>query len=237
MRKVLLRMKEFTKYETIKELVDHNGNITRAATKLNLSKRQINRLINIYKEKGKSGFIHGNRLKQPVNALDKSISMDIIQLYTTKYQGFNFNHFKDYLEEEENIHVSYNFIYKHLSEIGIVSPKANRRTKREFIKQQLLKEKKLDNKTDDEIEIIVSHEIALESSHPRGQKPKYFGEVIEQDGSIHLWFGDKKTCLHLAADRATNTIIGGYFDYQETLNGIIQFYIKFLLIMESLMVL
>jgi len=72
---------------------------------------------------------------------------------------------------------------------------------------------------DDEIERIVSHEISLEFSHPRGEKPKYFGEVIEQDGSIHLWFGDKKTCLHLAADRATNTIVGAYFDHQETLNG------------------
>src|SRR5574344_1638417 len=39
------------------------------------------------------------------------------------------------------------------------------------------------------------------------------------DGSIHLWFGDKKTCLHLSVDKATNTIPGAYFDYQETLNG------------------
>lgn len=39
------------------------------------------------------------------------------------------------------------------------------------------------------------------------------------DGSIHLWFGKKKACLHLAADKATNTIVGAYFDWQETLNG------------------
>ena len=39
------------------------------------------------------------------------------------------------------------------------------------------------------------------------------------DGSIHLWFGDKKSCLHLAADKTTNTIVGAYFDWQETLNG------------------
>lgn len=39
------------------------------------------------------------------------------------------------------------------------------------------------------------------------------------DGSIHLWFGDKKSCLHLAADKATNTIVGAYFDWQETLYG------------------
>ena len=39
------------------------------------------------------------------------------------------------------------------------------------------------------------------------------------DGSIHHWFGTIKSCLHLAADKATNIIVGGYFDKQETLNG------------------
>lgn len=54
---------------------------------------------------------------------------------------------------------------------------------------------------------------------PDGEKPKYFGEITEIDGSIHLWFGDKKSCLHLAADKATNRIVGAYFDWQETLKG------------------
>lgn len=34
-----------------------------------------------------------------------------------------------------------------------------------------------------------------------------------------MWFGEKKTCLHLAIDKATSTIVGAYFDKQETLNG------------------
>ena len=72
---------------------------------------------------------------------------------------------------------------------------------------------------DELINTIISHEINLEDSHPRGEKPKYFGEIIEQDGSIHLWFGEKKTCLHLAIDKATSTVVGAWFDYQETLNG------------------
>ena len=61
MRKVELRMNELLKYETIKELIDHNGNKNRAAQKLGISRRQVDRLIIIYKEKGKSGFVHGNR--------------------------------------------------------------------------------------------------------------------------------------------------------------------------------
>ena len=91
--------------------------------KLGLSIRQVDRLIHIYKEKGKSGFVHGNRNKKPVTALDEQISSNILLLYTTKYQDFNFSHFKDYLEEEENIHVSYKTIYNILTKQRILSPK------------------------------------------------------------------------------------------------------------------
>ena len=220
MRKVELRMNEQEKYEVIKELVDHNGNKNRASKKLGISRRQIDRLIIKYKEKGKSGFVHGNRGHIPTKALDKSISEDIILLYRTKYQDFNFNHFKEYLEEEENINVSYDFIYKHLTKAGILSPRARKKTKRKFTKQKLLKEKKINlSMNKEQINTIINHEISLEDSHPRNEKPKYFGEIIEMDGSIHLWFGVKKVCLHLAIDKATSTIVGAYFDKQETLKG------------------
>ena len=213
-------MNEQEKYNVIKELVDHNGNKNRASKKLGLSRRQIDRLIINYREKGKAGFVHGNRTHKPTNALDKSISQDIILLYENKYQDWNFYHFKEFLKKDENIDVSYNFIYKTLTKEGILSPKARKKTKREFKKKQLLEEKRINNvMSDEQIDYIVNHEIALKDSPPRGEKPKYFGEIIEQDGSIHEWFGGFKTCLHLAIDKATSTIVGAYFDKQETLNG------------------
>lgn len=220
MRKVELRMNELKKYEVIKELVDHNGNKNRASEKLGISRRQVDRLIIKYKEKGKSSFVHGNRGHIPPKAIDKSISEDIILLYKNKYQDWNFNHFKEFLAKDENIKVSYDFIYKTLTKAGILSPKARKKTKRAHAKQKLLQEKKINlAMSDEQIEHIINHEMTLEDSHPRGEKPKYFGEVIEQDGSIHAWFGDIKTCLHLAIDKATSTIVGAWFDKQETLNG------------------
>lgn len=220
MRKVELRMKEKTKYEVIKELVDHNGNKNRAAITLGISRRQIDRLIIKYKERGKEGFVHGNRDRKPATTLNKSLSEDIILLYRNKYQDWNFSHFKDFLEKNENIKVSYDYIYTTLTKEGILSPKARRKTRRDYAKKKLLEEKKINlAMSEEQINAIISHEIALEDSHPRGEKPKYFGEVIEMDGSIHLWFGDRKVCLHLAIDKATSIIVGAWFDYQETLNG------------------
>ena len=220
MKEVKLRMKEQEKYDVIKELVDHKGNKNRAAMKLGISRRQIDRLIIKYKEKGKSAFVHGNRNKKPISTLDKSISEDIILLYKNKYQEWNFQHFNEFLKKDENIKVSYNFIYTTLTKAGFISPKARRKTKRNAAKARLLQEKKINlAMSDAQINEIVNHEVAIEDSHPRGEKPKYFGEVIEEDGSIHLWFVDKKTCLHLAIDKATSTIVGAWFDNQETLNG------------------
>lgn len=220
MKEVKLRMNEQEKYNVIKELVDHNGNKNRAAKKLDISRRQVDRLIIKYNEKGKSAFVHGNRNRKPVSTLDKSISEDIILLYKNKYQDWNFQHFKEFLKKNENIDVSYKYIYDILTKAGFVSPKARRKTKRDAAKARLLKEKKINlAMSEEQINQIVNHEVALEDSHPRGEKPKYFGEIIEQDGSIHLWFGEKKTCLHLAIDKATSTIVGAWFDSGETLNG------------------
>jgi len=217
MRKVILRMNEQEKYEKIKYLVDHGGNKQRASIELGITLRQINRLIKIYKEKGKAGFIHGNRDKQPNTTLDPALSKDIILLYENKYQGCNFNHFKDLLAERENINISYATLYELLMANGFVSPKAHRATKRRLAKAKLKKE--LPNKTEDEIEVMVNHEIALEDAHPRKERAKYFGELEQMDASQHLWFGDKKSHLHMAIDDAAGIITGGYFDWQETLFG------------------
>ena len=80
----------------------------------------------------------------------------------------------------------------------ITSPKLRKATKKKLAKQKLKDKKKI---TDDmnykEINEFVDHEVALEDSHPRMEKPKNFGEIIEEDGSIHLWFGTIKLAFIL----------------------------------------
>lgn len=55
--------------------------------------------------------------------------------------------------------------------------------------------------------------------HPRRPRNAYFGEMIQMDASLEVWFGSTKTQLHLAVDDATGCIVGAYFDTQETLKG------------------
>ena len=113
--------------------------------------------------------MHGNRSKKPAKTLDKSISENIILLYRNKYQGFNFKHFYDYLIEEENIKVSYNFVYTTLMTAGIRSPRIRKATRRRLAKEKLEKEKKLENKTEEEIEVIVNQLYAEKRNYKRCQ--------------------------------------------------------------------
>ncbi len=225
MRKVELNMTQLERYKIIKELVDHEGNKKRASIKLGVSLRQINRLIIVYKVRGKEGFIHGNLGRSPKNKLSANLSSKIVQLYMTIYKDkngesdFNLTHFKEMLEENHDIKVSLPTIKKLLWNENIISPLSHKITKRKLKRKILEESKQIEDKTNEEIEEMIDHQISISEAHPRKERCKYFGELIEMDASSLKWFGNVVTHLHLAIDNSTGKIVGGYFDYQETLNG------------------
>lgn len=217
MKEIELNMKEQERFNLIEKYIKEGGNKQRLTTKLDLSMRSVNRLIKLYKEKGKAGFIHGNRNRRPANSLPQELVNKIITLYTGKYQGFNFTHFTQMINEQENIKVSYGAVYTLLTEAGVNSPRIHRATRRKRAKEKIL-ENRPDIEEED-LKVAIDHEVAIEDSHPRRERAKYFGEEIQMDGSLHNWFGDEKATLHLAIDNATGRIVGGFFCKQETLCG------------------
>jgi len=216
-RKVILRMNENEKYETIKKLIESSGNKQRAAIQLHCTVRHINRMLKGYREKGKSFFIHGNHGRKPAHALEDSEKRIIIDLYLTKYEGTNFTHFSELLEGFEGIIVSESTIRSILIQEFILSPKANRASKKALAAK--LNEMKKLTKSKNETAIIQSSILAIEDAHPRRPRCAYFGEMLQMDASLHPWFGEEKSQLHIAVDDATGAILGAYFDKQETLNG------------------
>lgn len=227
MRKVELSLKEKEKYEIIKKLVETNGNKERARIKLKLkSIRQVNRLIAGYKEFGKEFFVHGNRGRKPKHALKDEFKDEIETLYTSKYFDCTYTQFTEYLAERENIFLSVPEVGQILRERYILSPRARRITKKNIKKKlQAQKEK---SKSKKEIAKIQANIVALEDSHPRQPRCIYFGEEIQTDACIHLWFGNFKTALHAAIDDSTGHVVAAYFDNQETLNGYYNVYYQIL---------
>lgn len=217
-RKVILTMEENEKYEIIKKVVDTNGNKKRAALTINCSERHVNRMIAGYKQEGNTYFVHGNRGRKPVHTLDENTIQNILDLYRTKYNSeANFTHFTELLEEHENIHISTSTVHSILMQDFILSPKANRSTRKRVKVQlkELAKSTKLKKKVN-EIQLAI---LNVEDAHPRRPRCAYTGEMLQMDASLHPWFGTKKSQLHIAVDDASGTIVGAYFDQQETLNG------------------
>ena len=227
MRKVELSLKEKQKYEIIKKLVETNGNKERARIKLGLkSIRQINRLIAGYKEYGKEFFIHGNRGRKPKHSLTDEFKDEIETLYTSKYFDCTYTQFTEYLAERENIFLSVPEVGQILRERYILSPRARKTTKKNLKKKLLAEKEKAKSKK--EIAKLQSSIVAIEDAHPRQPRCIYFGEEIQTDACIHIWFGNTKTVLHAAIDDSTGYVVAAYFDNQETLNGYYNIYYQIL---------
>lgn len=225
-KRIDLTMNEQLKYDVIKKLVDSEGNKDRAAITLGISKRQVNRLIVAYKEKGKAAFIHGNRGRKPAITIPVEIRNTVVDLYRTKYYKANFTHFTELLERNEGISLSVSAVTAFLESEYILSPRVTK-AKRKRVKKELEQLKSV-AKSKKEVNVIQSNIVAVENAHSRRPRCAYFGELEQMDASPFEWFGTTKTTLHIAVDDATGMITGAYFDKQETLKGYYNIYAQIL---------
>lgn len=217
LKRIDLRMNEQQKYEVIKSLVDHDGNKKAAAVKLGCTVRTINRLIKKFRDQGKEAFVHGNRNRKPAHAITEEQAADIITIYNNKYYDATFSYACELLAEHDGIHISpsalTSIMYKH----NITSPRTTKAMRKRIAKR--LRQQQKQTKSKKEIVQIQSAIVDIENAHSRRPRCAYFGEMIQMDASLHLWFGEKSSQLHIAIDDSTGCIVGAYFDAQETLNG------------------
>ncbi|MEG1477863.1 MAG: transposase, partial [Oscillospiraceae bacterium] len=179
--------------------------------------RHVNRLIAGYKNSGKIFFVHGNHTHKPAITIPAHTKKLVLDLYQTKYYECNLTHYQELLAEMENINLSISSISAILRKEHILSPKAHRSTKKNLNNE--LKALKSIAKTKKSQIAIQSSILDLEDAHPRHPRCAFFGEMIQMDASEFIWFGDTKTHLHIAVDDNTGTLVGAWFDTQETLKG------------------
>lgn len=115
-------MKEVKKLTVIQTVIDGKRTAKEASEVLELSERQIWRLVKKIKEGGLDGIKHGNCKRTPKNKIESEVVDKIIQLKKShNYEDANFRHFRDLLEERENIKISYSCLYNIMSKNGFVS--------------------------------------------------------------------------------------------------------------------
>jgi len=105
--------------------------VKEAAAKLGLSERQVQRLKKEVRESGPAALIHKNTNRKPPHALTDKQKAEILGIRKKPgYKDANFNHFRELLDVNHKIRISYGALHQLLTEDGQQSPKKRRRFKK-----------------------------------------------------------------------------------------------------------
>lgn len=111
----------------IQSVIDGKRTGKEASNKLNLSERQIWRLVKKVKNNGIEGIKHGNCFIHQPRFITSEFKEHIKNLkLSDDYCDANFKHFQELIEERENIKISYTSLYKILTEYEIKSKKKHK---------------------------------------------------------------------------------------------------------------
>jgi transposase len=100
-----------------------------AARVLELSIRQVRRLLRRYRADGSAGLVHGNRDRVPAHRIPEPIRERVIELATTTYAGVNHAHLAELLTEREGLDIAERTLRRILAEAS-VRPTRTRRPAR-----------------------------------------------------------------------------------------------------------
>jgi len=111
---ILLSMstKELSRLEVVQRLSKKQMSQKEAGEILQLSTRQIKRLLKRYKKQGAAGLISKHRGRQAANRLSESVKKRALDLLRTKYQGFGPTLAHEKLVEKEKIKLSVESVRK-----------------------------------------------------------------------------------------------------------------------------
>lgn len=127
MKEGLFNMEELKRISIIQSVIDKKRTQKEAAVALKLSERQIRKIVKRYREEGADGIKHKNKMHKPSHAFPDELKEKIVLLKSSQdYVDTNFSHFRDLLEERENIKISYSALYSILHSNGISSKKAHK---------------------------------------------------------------------------------------------------------------
>ena len=201
--------KQRKKFEVINKIVNDLISKKEAEIELNLTRRQINRLIIKHNNEGKDGFVHKNNGNQNAKTINDNIKEEIINKYLNEYYDYNFTHFYE-MAINNKYDISFPELNIILAEADIISPQAQHKTRNEYNKKmkELTKKKVI---SEEQKELFETRQIQEEQAHVRRSNLHLkFGEELQIDASEYIWFGNIKTQLHLVVDKATKIILFGW---------------------------
>ncbi len=99
-----------------------------AAKLLDLSVRQVRRILAAYHKEGPAALAHGNRGRKPKHAISEETKARVVELAQSKYADYNHQHLSEKLGGE-GIAISRPSVRRILGAVGLKSPKTRRSPK------------------------------------------------------------------------------------------------------------
>lgn len=134
-----MSQKEIERLKIIARIKDGELTVSNGAESLNLSERQLYRILKRHFDEGDSGIIHRARGKPSNNQFPQTIQSQVLKLYKEKYSDFGSTFFSEKLEFEHDIIVSRQTLTRWLREKRLLSairkkrPHRKKRPRRETI--------------------------------------------------------------------------------------------------------
>jgi len=97
-----------------------------AATRLNLSLRQVRRLLRAWRQHGVAAMVHGNKGRQPSHALSQETKNRVCDLLSSAYCNLNHQHASDLLGERDHIRASRTTVRRLRANLGLKTPRKRR---------------------------------------------------------------------------------------------------------------
>ena len=137
---ISLNKKEQKRLLVLNQVIAGHVTAEGAAELLDLSERQVWRILAAYRKEGAAALVHGNRGRRPVNALEAGLRERVLELATTKYAGFNHQQLTEKLNDVEKIAVRRVSVRRILLEGGITTPRKHRPPKHRSRRERYPKE-------------------------------------------------------------------------------------------------
>ena len=198
------------------------GTITkyRAALKLGVHVRTVERKARAYRSSGEQCFVHGNKGREPANKADLDQVMAFVR--EQELSGCNFTELCRLMAEYGHIAISPSCVRKRLFAEGRLSPKCKRKTRRRLRKmlRELKEKEEIGREKMELLSCLEMEEATGVWNHPTKPRSKYFGERLEMDASSFVWVkGLGKCTLHVCIDDATGYLVALWLEEEETLHG------------------
>lgn len=121
-----MTFEELKRVTLIQAIVDGTKTVSQVSVELDLSVRQVRRLISTYRLKGAVGLAHGNRGKPSPHRLNPDLEARIVALIKQHFRDYNTMHLQQELQEQFAINISYTSLYRLRQRAHLSSPRTRR---------------------------------------------------------------------------------------------------------------